>query len=221
MLTLNPIPSQPAASSATSSTASSSSSTNSALPNPQSLNNMFLQLLVAQLQNQNPLNPMDPTQFVGQLAQFSELSEVTSIYQLLQQSVPGAGGSGGSGSSGGTSSTSSSSTDTSTAPTAPSRLVYPSLPQPRLRPARSPTWPPRLHRLSCKKFKESSNAEFLDSTFRADRRIRRAVAPSLIISLTRTQPATKTRLCSSATCFIRIWGRRDQEIPFRSVPALW
>ncbi len=69
----------------------------SPLPNPQSLNNMFLQLLVAQLQNQSPLNPMDPTQFVGQLAQFSELSEVTSIYQLLQQSV----GSGGAGSGSG------------------------------------------------------------------------------------------------------------------------
>lgn len=34
----------------------------------------FLQLLVAQLQNQDPLNPMDGTQFVSQLAQFSELS---------------------------------------------------------------------------------------------------------------------------------------------------
>jgi len=60
----------------------------SGLPSGQSLNNMFLQLLVAQLQNQSPLNPMDPSQFVGQLAQFSELSEVTSIYQLLQQLSP-------------------------------------------------------------------------------------------------------------------------------------
>jgi flagellar hook assembly protein FlgD len=61
---------------------------------------MFLQLLVAQLQHQDPTSPVDPSQFVGQLAQFSELSEVTSIYQLLQQVVPA---SGGSGSSGGTS----------------------------------------------------------------------------------------------------------------------
>jgi flagellar basal-body rod modification protein FlgD len=57
------------------------------LPTSQGLNNMFLQLLVAQLQNQNPLDPMDPTQFVGQLAQFSELSEVTQIAQILQQTV--------------------------------------------------------------------------------------------------------------------------------------
>jgi hypothetical protein len=70
------------------------------LPSSQSLNDMFLKLLVAQLQNQSPLNPMDPTAFVGQLAQFSQLSEVTSIYQLLQQNLPGSGGSG-TGSGGG------------------------------------------------------------------------------------------------------------------------
>jgi flagellar basal-body rod modification protein FlgD len=57
---------------------------------------MFLQLLVAQLQNQSPLNPMDPTQFVGQLAQFSELSQVTQINQTLQQlSGSGSGTTGG------------------------------------------------------------------------------------------------------------------------------
>ena len=72
---------------------------------PAGLNNMFLQLLVAQLKNQSPLNPMDPSQFVGQLAQFSELSTVTSIYQLLQQTV----GSGSTGSGSGSSSSSSTS----------------------------------------------------------------------------------------------------------------
>jgi len=65
-----------------------STTSSNGMPNPQGLNNMFLQLLVAQLQNQSPLNPMDPTQFVGQLAQFSELSEVTQIEQILQQAVP-------------------------------------------------------------------------------------------------------------------------------------
>jgi flagellar basal-body rod modification protein FlgD len=35
----------------------------------------FLKLLVAQLQNQNPLNPQDGTQFVAQLAQFSDLEQ--------------------------------------------------------------------------------------------------------------------------------------------------
>ena len=61
------------------------------LPTGQSLNNMFLQLLVAQLQNQDPTSPVDPSQFVGQLAQFSELSEVTSIYTLLQAVRSGIG----------------------------------------------------------------------------------------------------------------------------------
>ena len=37
--------------------------------------NMFLQLLVAQLQNQDPLNPPDGTQFVAELAQFQQLEQ--------------------------------------------------------------------------------------------------------------------------------------------------
>jgi flagellar basal-body rod modification protein FlgD len=35
----------------------------------------FLQLLVAQLQNQDPTAPQDSTQFVAQLAQFSQLEQ--------------------------------------------------------------------------------------------------------------------------------------------------
>jgi flagellar basal-body rod modification protein FlgD len=35
----------------------------------------FLKLLVAQLQNQNPLDPSDPMQYVTQLTQFSELEQ--------------------------------------------------------------------------------------------------------------------------------------------------
>jgi flagellar basal-body rod modification protein FlgD len=97
------------------------SSTNTGIPSAQSLNNMFLQLLVAQLQNQDPTDPVDPSTFVGQLAQFSELSEVTSIYQLLQSNLPssgtsstgtsgtGSGGTGGTGSTGGTGTPSSNS----------------------------------------------------------------------------------------------------------------
>lgn len=45
---------------------------------------MFLQLLVAQVKNQNPLNPMDGTQFLGQLAQFSELEQLIGIREDLQ-----------------------------------------------------------------------------------------------------------------------------------------
>jgi flagellar basal-body rod modification protein FlgD len=64
-----------------------SAASTSTLPTSQGLNDMFLQLLVAQLQHQSPLEPMDPTQFVAQLAQFSELSEVTQINQLLQKEL--------------------------------------------------------------------------------------------------------------------------------------
>src|SRR5437764_11105343 len=81
---------------ATSSTSPPASGTSST--SPEGLNNMFLQLLVAQLKNQSPLNPMDPTQFVGQLAQFSELSAVTQINDLLQKAFPASSGSGSSGS---------------------------------------------------------------------------------------------------------------------------
>lgn len=100
MNTINPVQSQPVQSKDTSTGTTSTSS--SGLPDSQGLNNMFLQLLVAQLQNQDPLDPMDPTQFVGQLAQFSELSEVTQIEQTLQQIVPsGTSGSGSGSGSGG------------------------------------------------------------------------------------------------------------------------
>jgi flagellar basal-body rod modification protein FlgD len=39
----------------------------------------FLQLLVAQLQHQDPTNPTDGTTFVTQLAQFSQLEQLIAI----------------------------------------------------------------------------------------------------------------------------------------------
>jgi flagellar basal-body rod modification protein FlgD len=39
----------------------------------------FLQLLVSQLQNQDPLNPMDSTQFVSQLTSYSQLEQLINI----------------------------------------------------------------------------------------------------------------------------------------------
>lgn len=39
----------------------------------------FLQLLIAQIKNQDPLNPTDSVQFLSQLAQFSELEQMIGI----------------------------------------------------------------------------------------------------------------------------------------------
>src|ERR1700693_2980314 len=44
----------------------------------------FLQLLVAQIKNQDPTNPTDSVQFLTQLAQFSQLEQLIGIRQELQ-----------------------------------------------------------------------------------------------------------------------------------------
>jgi flagellar basal-body rod modification protein FlgD len=88
-----------------SSSSSTTSSTTDALGNEQ----VFLQLLVAQIQNQDPLNPTDSTTFMTQLAQFSDLEQLININQSVgqidvavggttnsQQSTPGTAASSGS-----------------------------------------------------------------------------------------------------------------------------
>jgi len=49
--------------------------------------NTFLQLLVAQIKNQDPLQPADSVQFLSQLAQFSQLEQLIGIRQELQASA--------------------------------------------------------------------------------------------------------------------------------------
>jgi flagellar basal-body rod modification protein FlgD len=44
----------------------------------------FLQLLVTQLQHQDPMQPQDDSQFLAQLAQFSSLEQLTSIDSTLR-----------------------------------------------------------------------------------------------------------------------------------------
>jgi flagellar basal-body rod modification protein FlgD len=46
--------------------------------------NMFLQLLVAQLRNQDPLKPTGGTEFVGQLAQFQQLETALNMGQDIE-----------------------------------------------------------------------------------------------------------------------------------------
>lgn len=70
------------AASGTGSSSPSSSATNgvSSLTSEQT----FLQLLIAQIKNQDPLNPTDSIQFVGQLVQYSELEQLMGINQGVQ-----------------------------------------------------------------------------------------------------------------------------------------
>lgn len=44
----------------------------------------FLQLLVAQIKNQDPTQPMDSTAFLSQLAQFSQLEQLVGIRQDIE-----------------------------------------------------------------------------------------------------------------------------------------
>ena len=44
----------------------------------------FMNLLVAQLQNQDPLNPMDSTAFTSQLAEFSSLEQLSNVNKNLE-----------------------------------------------------------------------------------------------------------------------------------------
>ena len=73
-------------SSATADASPSSSPTSGVAPSK----DLFLQLLVAQIKNQDPLNPTDGTQFVSQLAQFSELEQVIAIRGDLDSQVAAA-----------------------------------------------------------------------------------------------------------------------------------
>jgi flagellar hook assembly protein FlgD len=90
----------PTAAADTSTSSNSTNKTNDGLGE-----NAFLQLLVTQLQHQDPLQPQDDSQFLAQLAQFSSLEQLTQISNSIQQLVTLAGG---------TSTTSNSSTSAST-----------------------------------------------------------------------------------------------------------
>jgi len=76
-----------AASSAASGSSSNTSSTNASSTDQLTNESTFLQLLVSQIQNQDPLNPTDSIQFVGQLVQFSQLEQLLGINKGVQSLV--------------------------------------------------------------------------------------------------------------------------------------
>ncbi|MDE3017931.1 MAG: hypothetical protein KGI53_02835, partial [Nitrospirota bacterium] len=45
----------------------------------------FLNLMIAQLQNQDPMKPMDNQAFVAQMAQFSQLDSTNQLVTLMKQ----------------------------------------------------------------------------------------------------------------------------------------
>ncbi|MEX3071399.1 flagellar hook assembly protein FlgD [Vibrio alginolyticus] len=52
-----------------------------------SLENEFISLMVAQIQNQDPLNPLDGTEYVSQLAQFSQVQSTENMANIMQNSM--------------------------------------------------------------------------------------------------------------------------------------
>jgi len=48
--------------------------------------NDFIQILVAEFQNQDPTQPTDPTQFASQMVQFANLGQLQTISNAVQQS---------------------------------------------------------------------------------------------------------------------------------------
>ena len=80
------------ASAATSSSQSAAQS-NAAIDSTSTLGNenTFLQLLVAQIKNQDPTQPVDSSTFLSQLAEFSQLEQLIGIRQDVGQLDPATG----------------------------------------------------------------------------------------------------------------------------------
>jgi flagellar basal-body rod modification protein FlgD len=70
------------------STANSSASTATTSSTTAATEDTFLQLMVAELKNQDPTQPTDPTAFLTQLAQFSQLDQLIAINQKLAPQAP-------------------------------------------------------------------------------------------------------------------------------------
>ena len=64
-----------------------SSSAGALAPDQLANESTFLKLLMAQVQNQDPMNPTDSTQFIGQLVQFSQLEQLLGINQGVQSLI--------------------------------------------------------------------------------------------------------------------------------------
>lgn len=66
------------------STTSSTQVSGTSATSSKTVGDQFMKMLVAQLQNQDPLNPMDPTAMTAQLTQLSSLQQLESINKTLE-----------------------------------------------------------------------------------------------------------------------------------------
>lgn len=91
-----PLQAQDSSTNGTSGSSSSSGTGNSSLSSG-NLQATFLNLLVTELQNQDPTQPVDPTEMVGQMVSLNELDQLISINQVLSSMAGAASGAGTSG----------------------------------------------------------------------------------------------------------------------------
>jgi flagellar basal-body rod modification protein FlgD len=69
-------------------TASGEKTTSPTQPEAQGLGeDAFMKLLLAQLQNQDPLKPMEDKEFIAQLAQFNSLNQLTQLNKTLGEFI--------------------------------------------------------------------------------------------------------------------------------------
>lgn len=69
--------------------ATGSGSSGNSSNSPSDLQSTFLNLLVTELQNQDPTSPVDPTQMVTQMVSLNQLDQLISINQTLQNMSSG------------------------------------------------------------------------------------------------------------------------------------
>jgi flagellar basal-body rod modification protein FlgD len=94
----NPVAASPFAAQQPADTGSTQSSTDSSDSNSATITaNDFLQLLVTEMQNQDPTSTTDPNEYINQLVQVNSLEQLISINQDLSGLAPSSGDSGSGG----------------------------------------------------------------------------------------------------------------------------
>ena len=91
-----PVPAQSANAAAATGSTSSSNTGSSSGTSSTDLQSTFLNLLVTELQNQDPTSPVDPTEMVSQMVSLNQLDQLMSINQTLSNMSSAASSTSGS-----------------------------------------------------------------------------------------------------------------------------